>query len=528
MTRPIPRRSSLAWVLMLAVGCGPGAPSSSVAPVAPSSNSPGEASSEPAARAAASAVGTASADAAEKWDVCLIQGQKVGYIRTRVSSSDDEGGTPLERIELEQVLTLGRFGQQVRQEMQLVSWERPTGELVRFESRVTAGRELTVSRGRVEGDKLTIESTTPGKTERMTIDWKPEWGGFHATERLVRQGLKPHQRRTVRALAPVLHQVGTSELEAQGFEAVRIQGESLTLLKIRKVDTLGAIRIESSLWVDDKGEVLKSFLPMPPPGLEAVRATREVALADTPPATFDLGAATVVKIAGMPRDPHGASNLTYRARLADAEIADVFTAGASQHVQIIDEHTAEITVRAVRPDSPPPERGESPPTDDDRRPNGLIQSDDAAVVAMSREAAPEEQDAWRLAVALEALVRQRVKTKNFTQALASAAEVVRTGEGDCTEHAVLLAALCRARGLPARVAIGLVYAPSVDGFAYHMWNEVWIRDRWIPLDATLARQGIGGGHLKLVATSLHGVDAYAAFLPVFQVLGRLQLDVVEP
>ena len=31
------------------------------------------------------------------------------------------------------------------------------------------------------------------------------------------------------------------------------------------------------------------------------------------------------------------------------------------------------------------------------------------------------------------------------------------GSGDCTEHAVLLAAVVKARGLPARVCHGLVY-----------------------------------------------------------------------
>ena len=33
----------------------------------------------------------------------------------------------------------------------------------------------------------------------------------------------------------------------------------------------------------------------------------------------------------------------------------------------------------------------------------------------------------------------------------------RTRSGDCSEHAVLLTALLRARGIPARVSHGLVY-----------------------------------------------------------------------
>ena len=100
-------------------------------------------------------------------------------------------------------------------------------------------------------------------------------------------------------------------------------------------------------------------------------------------------------------------------------------------------------------------------------------------------------------------------------------------EGDCTEHAMLLAALCRARQIPARVAIGLVYYPSADGFAYHMWTEVWIEDRWIPLDATLGLGGIGGAHLKFAHSSMQGTAAYAELLPLAQALGRLQLELVS-
>ena len=77
----------------------------------------------------------------------------------------------------------------------------------------------------------------------------------------------------------------------------------------------------------------------------------------------------------------------------------------------------------------------------------------------------------------------------------SAADVARSLEGDCTEHSVLLAALCRARKIPARVAIGLVYyqprGEASPGYAYHMWTEVWVNQRWTPIDATLGRGGIG-------------------------------------
>ena len=131
-----------------------------------------------------------------------------------------------------------------------------------------------------------------------------------------------------------------------------------------------------------------------------------------------------------------------------------------------------------------------------------------------------------MAKLLEEFVRRSIKEKNFSQAFASAADVANTLEGDCTEHAVLLAALARANGIPARVAIGLVYMPNDQGFGYHMWNELWIDGKWIPMDGTLGLGGIGAGHLKLTDSNLAGADGYSSFLPVAQVLGRLKIEVL--
>ena len=101
--------------------------------------------------------------------------------------------------------------------------------------------------------------------------------------------------------------------------------------------------------------------------------------------------------------------------------------------------------------------------------------------------------------------------------------------GDCTEHAVLLAALARASGIPARVAVGLVYTQSAKntGFAFHMWDELYVAGRWIPYDATLGLGGIGGGHIKLSDSHLADGSALSSFLPVMQVMGSLSIEVVE-
>ena len=128
---------------------------------------------------------------------------------------------------------------------------------------------------------------------------------------------------------------------------------------------------------------------------------------------------------------------------------------------------------------------------------------------------------------MEHFVDEYVTKKDFAQVFASAAEVAKSREGDCKAHAMLLAALARARGIPARVAMGLVYLKGSQAFFYHMWTEVYIDGRWVPIDGTLGRGGLGAGHLKLAQSNLDGASALAAFLPVAQVFGQMQIEILD-
>ena len=64
--------------------------------------------------------------------------------------------------------------------------------------------------------------------------------------------------------------------------------------------------------------------------------------------------------------------------------------------------------------------------------------------------------------------------KKPTVSLPSAREVLRTKVGDCNEHTALYVAMARALGIPARIAVGLVYVRGA--FYYHAWPEVYHRD----------------------------------------------------
>lgn len=465
----------------------------------------------------------------EMWDVSYMQGSKVGHFHTTFTPLEEEG-RQLVKIEQDGTLTLVRFGQEISQKMGFKSIETPQGELVRFESSMNLGPVPATTVGEVNDRSLEATVSTLNQRQTRTLAWNPDWGGFFAAEQsLRRKPMTPGEKRSFKALMPMATDVAIADvtLEAQDYEMTELLEGQAKLLRVAVTMEMGAPDdMEFVVWVDEQGDTVKQYLPGM--DMETYRVSREVALREDGGGGFDLGRFTTVKIRDRLPDAHRTKRVVYRVRVNGSDAAEMFPTSGSQSVKPAGDGAAEITVIAVRPDTPAePATKPDPPTDDDLSPNSLIQSDDRRVVEMAAAVAPDEQDIWQLVKALEGNVHTQMTSKNFSQAFATAAEVARSREGDCTEHAVLLAAMCRARNIPARVAIGLVYYPPLEGFAYHMWNEVWIDGRWVPMDATLGLGGIGGGHLKLADSNLKGASGYSTFLPVTKVMGQLAIDVVE-
>jgi hypothetical protein len=126
---------------------------------------------------------------------------------------------------------------------------------------------------------------------------------------------------------------------------------------------------------------------------------------------------------------------------------------------------------------------------------------------------------------LEDFVRDFIDDKNLSVGYASALEVARNPEGDCTEHAVLLAALGRAEGIATRIVNGLAWAPGFAGrdqvFVPHAWVQAWIDGRWQSFDAAL--DGFDAGHIALAL----GDGDPLRFYQGVAALGRIDIVEVE-
>ena len=167
----------------------------------------------------------------------------------------------------------------------------------------------------------------------------------------------------------------------------------------------------------------------------------------------------------------------------------------------------------------------SKPESSDTQANDWLQSNAAEIIALAKKGAGDAKAPAETMQRLEDFVRGYIRTKDLNIGYASALEVARNPQGDCTEHAVLLAALGRARGVPTRVVDGLVYVDHYAGadhvFVPHAWAQAFVDGHWKSFDAAL--RGFDAGH---VALSFGDGDPWR-FFTGFSSLGRMRVDAVE-
>ena len=465
----------------------------------------------------------------EEWFASYLNGAKIGHARRSVQWIT-EGARRLRQVD--ELHSLFAMKGSDRVESAIASSEITTadGKLVRFRHELRPSQQPIVVTGHVRGDFVEIEQTAFGAKSSQRLPCSNRLEGSLGLERnLSEPPIRAGETRRFEAYTAGGMGVGEHSLAAIDFEPVPLLDAPRKLLRVKwTAKYRDDVKFHSTVWVDEKGRWHKQRNQ--DLGLETFRVTKDQALAAGRAGPPNLLFDTLIKIERPIRNSASARSIRYRVRLENNNPAELFASGALQSVKTLDSRTAEITVRSGdSPGAVVPAAAADRPTDDDRKPGVMIQSENPAVVALAGEVGRDHTDPIALAKALTRHVHARMKRVDYTQAFATAAEVARDLKGDCSEHAVLLAALLRARGIPARVAIGLVYVESAQAFGYHMWSEAWTGERWLPLDATVGKVA-GATHIKIAATSLAAGLSDPSFLRIARLLGgkpTIEVLVVE-
>lgn len=469
----------------------------------------------------------------DEWAEIYMAGAKVGYAHSTMERDGE-----LIRSASTTYMQLGRDDQPVKITVTDSALETLSGEPNSFESTQDLSIQKTSMKGVFKDGKVTITTTQFGN-ERNDAYEIPKgvvlktWGSYRQS---LIEGFKPGTTYKTLLYEPAMRLDGPLEAATKigewkeiEFKGRKLRGQEVTLTL---ESPLGAMVLES--WVDTRGQPVKAKLPVPGMGdMVIVTVDQQTALKDfVPPEIFNT---TVVR-AKQSLDRAKLQRVRYRITPKKDHKVDFTRIPETPMQKIVsrDEKSIELELTRVRheplaSDSEPAAR--KPDLSEYLGGNLMINTADPELIALAKRAAGDEKDPFVLGDKLRRFVSDFVKTKNLNVGFATASEVARTREGDCSEHGILLAALGRLSGLPSRVVVGIAYVPIFgnqdDIFGYHMWTQFYMDNRWIDFDAALNESDCSPTRIAFGVSSLKNAGIADLSLPLLTLIGAIDIDIIS-
>jgi hypothetical protein len=440
----------------------------------------------------------------ENWMNITQDGRKIGHVkRTIIAAAAGFHFTEnivmrINTMGIVQPLTV-RTAAELKSDRTLSSFQFDLGSsLFRF-----------TARGRVVGKTLTVHIGSPDNETVTTIALTeaPYLGGS-ILESLGAVGLKPGEGRTFPIFDPASFGQKPVRITLLGEEAITVMGTRRQAKKL-SVDFMGMKQVA---WVDQDGSVLRETGIL---GITLEKVEREEALAGMQ----GVAGADLTELASIssPRpieDPEAFNIL--KIRLTGLPKGSLFLDGGRQVYR-----EGVLTIR--RESFPEPSMHSGGAKEDLSaflRSAPFIQSDHPKIKQKSIELVePRDSDGVK-AEKIAAWVHKNIE-KRPVLSVPNALETLENRVGDCNEHAVLLAALTRAAGIPSEVEAGMVYLRG--RFYYHAWNVLFLKDKggWVTADSVFGQMPADVTHIRFVRG---GAEQQ---LDLVGLIGKVKLEILE-
>lgn len=468
----------------------------------------------------------------DEWSEIYFGGNKVGYAHSMMSR---DGESIQSKTSFH--MRMGRDEQPVTIDVSQFTTETLAGGPISFGSEMDMSVMKSATKGTVKDGKVTIVTSQYGMDQTQTFDYPAGallngWGIFRES---LKRGFKPGTTYTTASYSPELRLDGaiTADTVVGDWETFDHRGKPTKGRKVTVTLHAPAGDMQMVSWVDADGIPLKAKVPVPGLGdIEMLTVEQGVALADFAPPEFFNN--TVVP-ANRKIDRGKVNSIKYRitSKKPDMKLGDLPTTEL-QKITAKSDQSVELQVSRVphkpQSSSPTPETP-SQSLSEYLESNLMINTADEKLIALAKLAAGDEKDPFKLADKLRKFVTDYVTTKSLNIGFATASEVARTREGDCSEHGVLLAALGRINGIPSRVAVGLAYVPIFgrqdDIFGYHMWTQFHLDGRWIDVDAALRETDVSPARLTFAVSSLKNAGLADLSLPLLTLIGAIDIDILS-
>ncbi len=343
--------------------------------------------------------------------------------------------------------------------------------------------------------------------------------------------LYPGSKSVFKLLDPVAYSLSECRFEVLGEEDLLILGQKRRLWHVRsEIASLIPIKIDE--WMDTSGQVFKSETQTGFLTSVSIRMSKDKAL-EVSDQDFDIAFSSLIKANASFSNPQKVRRMTFELTGIPVEKVKQFPWDDGTQVLLNAEngHVAVQTSSVVFNE----EDSVVFPVQKDSfelslKSTVFCQSDDPEVKRMARGIIGKESNAWRAVKRIAEWI-DREMTPNYDIGFASAREILRNRQGDCTEYTVLFVALCRAVGIPSRAAVGVMYGDGI--FAYHMWPEVyvgrWVNldPKWLAVDEKSQEYYADATHIKLGRSELDENLFKEMVQSISEIIGRMRITITD-
>ncbi|MBE3144650.1 MAG: transglutaminase domain-containing protein [Planctomycetes bacterium] len=433
----------------------------------------------------------------------FVDGTKVGHaMHSRVVAGEQVTTTETANM------TLNRMGKTVLMKTKETCVETIKGEPISFAAEQDMGMVTMKTEGTIGRNGMVRTRTTGiGTVQDGNMAW-PKGAVMAEGLRLIELEKKLNEGTSydVSVFSPGIMAAVNTRVKVGAKQDVDLLGRIVPLTKVETVMSMpGTGEIVSTGYVDEQLRALKSIMLMAGMNVEMLACTKEFAMSNNQPAEIVdkmfLASPEPIEDAGA------AKSITYYLKPTAQTTNLTIPSSDNQRVGKLEDGTVIVKVEPV---SMPtggtiPYRGTDANIAEMIKPGRFVQSDDANIIALAKQAVGDTKDSAEAAKKIEEFAAKYIKNISLSVGYASATEVAASRRGDCTEFAVLCAAMCRAAGIPAKVTVGVAYVNDFEGrsgFGGHAWTEAYIGDKWVGLDSAFKAGGLGkfdAGHIALAS-----------------------------
>jgi hypothetical protein len=441
----------------------------------------------------------------DSWMNIYQNERKIGFSHTRFY--EDTTGYSLSETVQMRINTMGMI-QDIS--LKTVSRLNPDFTLKELDFKISSGRFRFSVRGFVDGSTLQLTTESTGSDHRLNLPVKGKIYLFSSIMSAVAATeLKPGDKYIFNIFDPA--SLGQAEVIAEviGQEVIDIRGFNQSATKV----SMHFKGVSQLAWLGKEGDIIKekgllgiSLIKTDRPdaldglAIESSQDLSEIAsvAANIPLENVETLNVLKVKIQGVPskRLQLGGGRQSFDGQILTVKKENMTNLAS----ELRTENLTELEKIFLKPDA-------------------FIQSDDQRIRDLVREILKDTPAASPLTRARKLLdwVHTHIE-KRPVLSLPDALSTLENRVGDCNEHAVLLAALARAAGIPTRIESGLVYLKG--RFYYHAWNLMYL-GRWITADSLFGQLPADVSHLRFATGSAEQQ------LDIMGVIGKVQLTIIQ-